>query len=108
MFSEGTATSETIVKMYFREAIIAALHEEMREAPNIILLGQDIGAFGRSYREFDGLYREFGPRRVRDMPVAEAAMVGVGVGAAAAGHRSVVSITYMDFLMLGFDPLINY
>ena len=95
-------------KCIFGEAIARALREEMRDDPNIVLLGQDIGAFGGSYREFDGLYGEFGPRRVRDMPVAEAAMVGVGVGAAAAGLRSLVSITYMDFLMLGFDPLINY
>ncbi len=108
MFSEMPQESDATIKMYFREAIIRALREEMRGDPNIVLLGQDIGAFGGSYREFDGLYAEFGPRRVRDMPVAEAAMVGVGVGAAAAGHRSVVSITYMDFLMLGFDPLINY
>ncbi len=108
MSSEILATKNTTVKMYFREAIIRALREEMRDDPNIILLGQDIGAFGGSYREFDGLYAEFGSARVRDMPVAEAAMVGVGVGAAAAGHRPVVSITYMDFLMLGFDPLINY
>jgi pyruvate/2-oxoglutarate/acetoin dehydrogenase E1 component len=45
---------------------------------------------------------------VRDTPVAEAATVGIGVGAAAAGYRPLVSITYMDFMMLGFDPLINY
>ena len=66
------------------------------------------GRFGGSYREFDGLFEEFGAERVRDMPVAEAAMVGVGVGAAAAGLRPLVSITYMDFMMLGFDPLIIY
>jgi pyruvate/2-oxoglutarate/acetoin dehydrogenase E1 component len=95
-------------KMFFREAIARAMREEMRENPKIFILGQDVGAFGGSYREFDGLFEEFGACRVRDMPVAEAAMVGVGVGAAAAGFRPGVSITYMDFLMLGFDPLINY
>jgi acetoin:2,6-dichlorophenolindophenol oxidoreductase subunit beta len=95
-------------KMFFREAIARAMREEMRENPKIFILGQDVGAFGGSYREFDGLFEEFGACRVRDMPVAEAAMVGVGVGAAAAGFRPLVSITYMDFLMLGFDPLINY
>jgi pyruvate/2-oxoglutarate/acetoin dehydrogenase E1 component len=95
-------------KIFFREAIARALREEMRENPSIFLLGQDVGAFGGSYREFDGLFTEFGAARVRDMPVAEAAMVGIGVGAAAAGHRPLVCITYMDFMMLGFDPLINY
>jgi pyruvate/2-oxoglutarate/acetoin dehydrogenase E1 component len=95
-------------KIFFREAIARALREEMRNNGRIFVLGQDVGAFGGSYREFDGLFSEFGAARVRDMPVAEAAMVGIGVGAAAAGHRPLVSITYMDFMMLGFDPLINY
>lgn len=98
----------TVKKLYFREAIARAVREEMRRNERVFVLGQDVGAFGGSYREFDGLFDEFGPERVRDMPVAEAAMVGIGVGAAAAGYRPIVSITYMDFMMLGFDPLINY
>src|SRR5580698_3151803 len=97
-----------VQKMFFREAIARAVREEMRDNPNILILGQDVGHFGGSYREFDGLFKEFGADRVRDMPVAEASMVGLGVGAAAAGMRPLVSITYMDFMMLGFDPLINY
>jgi pyruvate/2-oxoglutarate/acetoin dehydrogenase E1 component len=95
-------------KMFFREAIARAVREEMRDNPAVLILGQDVGRFGGSYREFDGLFEEFGAERVRDMPVAEAAMIGMGVGAAAAGLRPLVSITYMDFMMLGFDPLINY
>jgi pyruvate/2-oxoglutarate/acetoin dehydrogenase E1 component len=95
-------------KIFFREAISRAVREEMRNNDRIFVLGQDVGAFGGSYREFDGLFAEFGAARVRDMPVAEAAMVGIGLGAAAAGHRPLVSITYMDFMMLGFDALINY
>ena len=95
-------------KIFFREAIARAVREEMLQNERVFVLGQDVGAFGGSYREFDGLFAEFGAERVRDMPVAEAAMVGIGVGAAAAGHRPLVSITYMDFMMLGFDPLINY
>jgi acetoin:2,6-dichlorophenolindophenol oxidoreductase subunit beta len=74
----------------------------------IVVLGQDVGSFGGSYKEFAGLHEQIGGARVRDMPVAEAAMVGVGAGAAAAGLRPVVSITYMDFLTLGLDPLVNY
>src|SRR5271170_5656941 len=95
-------------KFFFREAIARALREEMRRDDAILVLGQDVGAFGGSYKEFSGLFAEFGPGRVRDMPVAEAAMVGIGVGAAAGGLRPLVSITYMDFLMLAFDPLVNY
>jgi pyruvate/2-oxoglutarate/acetoin dehydrogenase E1 component len=96
------------VKLFFREAIARAVREEMAADERVIVLGQDVGAFGGSYKEFLGLYDEFGAARVRDMPVAEAAMVGVGAGAAAAGLRPLVSITYMDFLMLGLDPLVNY
>jgi pyruvate dehydrogenase E1 component beta subunit len=94
--------------MFFREAIARAVREEMVSNPKVFIMGQDVGAFGGSYREFDGLFAEFGAERVRDTPVAEAATVGIGVGAAAAGYRPLVSITYMDFMMLGFDPLINY
>ncbi|GGE11047.1 TPP-dependent acetoin dehydrogenase complex, E1 protein subunit beta [Aureimonas endophytica] len=104
MSSEAPATH----KMFFREAIAKAMREEMRREPRVLVLGQDVGAFGGSYREFDGLFAEFGAARVRDMPVAENATIAIGAGAAAAGFRPLVSITYMDFLMLGFDPLINY
>src|SRR5476649_1436674 len=90
-------------KMYFREAIAKAVREEMTRNPRIFVMGQDVGAFGGSYREFDGLFAEFGAERVRDTPVAEAATIGIGVGASAAGYRPLVSITYMDFMMLGFD-----
>jgi pyruvate dehydrogenase E1 component beta subunit len=105
MSGDGAVAS---TKMYFREAIIKALREEMRADPRVLILGQDVGAFGGSYREFDGLFAEFGADRIRDTPVAEAASIGIGAGAAAAGFRPLVSITYMDFMMLGFDALINY
>jgi pyruvate dehydrogenase E1 component beta subunit len=94
--------------MFFRQAIRLAVAEEMRRDHRIVILGQDVGAFGGSYREFDGLFSEFGAARVRDTPVAEGAMIGVGAGAAAAGLRPLVSITYMDFMMLGLDALVNY
>jgi pyruvate/2-oxoglutarate/acetoin dehydrogenase E1 component len=106
--SPEAAPAPATTKLFFREAIARALREEMARDPRVILLGQDVGAFGGSYKEFVGLQTQFGPVRVRDTPVAEAAMVGLGVGAAAAGLRPLVSITYMDFLMLGLDPLVNY
>jgi acetoin:2,6-dichlorophenolindophenol oxidoreductase subunit beta len=99
---------QTFVKLFFREAIARALREEMTRNDNVILLGQDVGRYGGTYKEFVGLFEQFGAARVRDTPVAEAAMVGIGVGAAAAGMRPVISITYMDFLMLALDPLVNY
>ena len=105
MLSEAMAGVE---KLFFREAIARALREQMQTHDNVIVLGQDVGRFGGAYKEFAGLYEQFGAARVRDTPVAESSMIGIGVGAAAAGMRPVVSITYMDFLMLGLDPLVNY
>ena len=106
MLSE--APSFATSRLFFREAIARAVAEEMGRDTSIIVLGQDVGAFGGSYKEFVGLFAEFGASRVRDTPVAEAAMVGIGIGVAAAGMRALVNITYMDFLMLGLDPLVNY
>ena len=100
--------AQRVVKLFFREAIARALREEMLRDENVIVMGQDVGRFGGSYREFVGLFEQFGAARVRDTPVAEAAMVGLGAGAAAAGMRPLVSITYMDFLLLGLDPLVNF
>jgi pyruvate/2-oxoglutarate/acetoin dehydrogenase E1 component len=95
-------------RVFFREAICQAVRETLDAEPNSIVMGQDVGAFGGSYKEFHGLLQRFGPARVRDTPVAEAAMVGLAVGAAAAGLRTLVSITYMDFMLLALDPLVNY
>jgi pyruvate dehydrogenase E1 component beta subunit len=100
--------SDETSRLFYREAIARALHETMAADERVFVMGQDVGAFGGAYREFDGLFAAFGAARVRDTPVAEAAMIGIGLGAAAAGMRPVVSITYMDFIMLGLDPLVNY
>jgi pyruvate/2-oxoglutarate/acetoin dehydrogenase E1 component len=97
-----------VQRMFFRQAIRQAVAEVMAADRRVVVLGQDVGAFGGSYREFDGLQAQFGARRVRDTPVAEGATVGIALGAAAAGLRPLVSITYMDFIMLGLDPLVNY
>lgn len=102
------SSEATTVRLFFREAICRAVAEEMLHDANVIVLGQDVGPFGGAYKEFTGLYKRFGQDRVRDTPVSEAGIIGVAVGASAAGLRTLVSITYMDFLMLGFDPLINY
>jgi pyruvate/2-oxoglutarate/acetoin dehydrogenase E1 component len=95
-------------KLFFREALARAMAEEMERDPRVILLGQDIAAHGGSYAETRGLFERFGPSRVRNTPVAEAVTVGLAAGAAAAGLRPLAFITYLDFLMLGLDALVNY
>ncbi|WP_277909477.1 hypothetical protein [Komagataeibacter kakiaceti] len=82
MLDKPEATTQ---RLFFREAVTRAVREEMTRNHHVMVMGQDVGAFGGSYREFDGLYNLFGPGRVRDTPVAEAASIGIAAGAAAAG-----------------------
>jgi len=95
-------------RVFFREALSRAIAEEMEREPRLFLLGQDIAGHGGSYAETRGLFERFGPARVRNTPVAEAMTVGFAAGAAAAGLRAMAFITYLDFLMLGLDALVNY
>lgn len=90
-----------------REAINAALREEMRSQSNMVLLGQDIGAYGGTFGVYRGLYDEFGPERVRDGPLCESATVGFGIGLAVTGMRCVVEIEFMDFLTVAMDQIVN-
>ena len=95
-------------RLFFREALARAMAEEMERDPRVVLLGQDIAEHGGSYSETRGLFERFGAARVRNTPVAEAGIVGISAGAAAAGLRPLAFITYFDFLMIGLDPLVNY
>jgi pyruvate/2-oxoglutarate/acetoin dehydrogenase E1 component len=95
-------------RLFFREALARAMGEEMERDSSVFLLGQDIAEHGGSYGETRGLFERFGASRVRNTPIAEAASVGIAAGAAAAGLRPLVIITYLDFLMLALDPLVNY
>lgn len=88
-------------------AVNMALRDAMREDERVIVLGQDVGRPGGPFGLTRGLRDEFGPGRVRDTPIAEAALVGCGVGAAMLGLRPVVEVMYLDFLTLGSDQLVN-
>ena len=71
------------IRATFREAFRAALREALRSDERVVLLGEDVGAYGGCYAVSKGLLAEFGPERVRDTPLSELAFVGVGVGAEA-------------------------
>src|SRR5579862_8960895 len=90
-----------------REAINAALREEMRSQANMVLLGQDIGAYGGTFGIYRGLYEEFGQERVRDGPLCESATVGFAIGAAINGMRTIVELEFMDFVTVAMDQLVN-
>jgi 2-oxoisovalerate dehydrogenase E1 component len=88
------------------DAIRAALHAELTEDERVFVAGIDVGAGGNVFGLTRGLADEFGAR-VRDTPISETAIIGLGVGAAMAGMRPVVEMMYLDFLGVCFDQLLN-
>jgi len=100
----GAAGSETL----FLEAIRQALHEEMERDERVIVLGEDVGAFGGAFRATEGLLARFGERRVIDTPISEEAVVGGAIGAALRGLRPVAEMQFMDFVSRGFDLFVNF
>jgi acetoin:2,6-dichlorophenolindophenol oxidoreductase subunit beta len=93
--------------MKYREALRAALKEEMERDEAVFCMGEGIGERGGSYKVTEGLLAQFGANRVIDTPLSEAGFVGVGVGAAIAGRRPVVEMLFIDFLLLAMDQVIN-
>ncbi len=82
--------SQAMRNITYAQAIRTALREEMKRDECVVLWGEDIGVYGGVYGATTGLQRQFGPDRVRDTPISEMAIVGMGVGAALLGLRPVV------------------
>ncbi|MDH7499511.1 MAG: alpha-ketoacid dehydrogenase subunit beta [candidate division NC10 bacterium] len=91
----------------YREALREALREEMRRDERVFMLGEDIGIYGGCLGVTAGLIEEFGPERIRNTPISEAAIAGAAVGAAAMGMRPIAEIMYMDFSTIAMDQLVN-
>ena len=96
-----------IERMRLRQAVGRALADEMEHDPTVILMGEDIGAAGGAFKATEGLFEQFGPRRVLDTPISEMGFVGAGVGAAATGLRPVVEIMFIEFLGVALDELVT-
>lgn len=94
------------IKMY-GQAIVDAHREEMKRDEKVIVMGEDVGLYGGAYAATRGLYDEFGPTRVIDTAISEAAIVGAAGGAAMRGIRPVAEIMYIDFLTISSDQLIH-
>ncbi len=95
-------------ELRYREALNAALREELHRDERVVLLGEDIGVFGGAFKVTAGLLDQFGERRVRDTPISENTIVGVGVGAAMSGLRPVVELMTINFALLAFDQIVNH
>jgi pyruvate/2-oxoglutarate/acetoin dehydrogenase E1 component len=91
----------------YLEAVRQALADEMQRDERVIVLGEDIGAYGGAFGVTRGLLERFGEGRVIDTPVSESAIVGAGIGAAMMGLRPVVELQYIDFLSCAFDQIVN-
>jgi pyruvate dehydrogenase E1 component beta subunit len=94
--------------MRYREALNSALREEMRRDESVFLMGEDIGVFNGAFKVTAGLLEEFGEKRVRDTPISENTIVGMGVGAAMTGLRPVVELMTINFSLLALDQIVNH
>ncbi|GAB4539006.1 MAG: alpha-ketoacid dehydrogenase subunit beta [Anaerolineae bacterium] len=96
-----------MAEMTYREAIRQALREELRHDERVFMLGEDIAEFGGTFKVSLGLLEEFGPKRIRNTPLSETAILGAAVGAAATGLRPIAEIMYSDFFAVALDQVVN-
>jgi pyruvate/2-oxoglutarate/acetoin dehydrogenase E1 component len=95
------------MKITYLEAISQAIREEMRRDETVFILGEDVGEDGGAFKVSAGLLEEFGPDRVIDTPMSEAAIIGSVVGSALMGMRPIAEMQFVDFITCGFDQIFN-
>ncbi len=95
------------MRMTYREAIRAGLHQGLTSDPRVFLMGEDVGRYGGAYAMSLGFLDEFGPERIRDTPLSELGFVGAGIGAAMGGVRPVVEVMTVNFSLLAIDQIVN-
>jgi pyruvate dehydrogenase E1 component beta subunit len=101
----ATQNVETITT--YREAVREAIRDAMHRDDRVFLMGEDVGRYGGTFGVSRGLLEEFGPERIRDTPLSEAAFVGAGIGAAINGMRPIVEIMTVNFSLLALDQILN-
>lgn len=94
--------------MTYRQALHDTLRSEMLRDSEVMLIGEEIGVFEGSYKITAGMLEEFGPKRVRDTPIAEEGFTGAAIGAAMLGLRPVVEIMTINFSLLALDQIVNH
>lgn len=90
----------------YAQAAVRAVHNEMLADERVVVIGEDVGR-GGIFGQYAGLQKVFGPQRVVDTPISEAAIMGAGVGMALAGLRPVVEMRVVDFALCGMDEIVN-
>lgn len=96
-----------MARITMREAISQALWEEMERDPNVFILGEEVGVWGGTYAVTKGFYDHFGADRVRDTPIAEAAIIGAAIGSALTGLRPVAELMTINFAFSAMDHIVN-
>jgi len=91
----------------YRDALNAALREEMALDDRVFLMGEEVAEYDGAYKVSRGLLKEFGPLRVVDTPIAELGFAGIGVGAAMVGLRPVIEFMTWNFALLAIDQVVN-
>ncbi|BBY90476.1 pyruvate dehydrogenase subunit beta [Mycobacterium gallinarum] len=94
-------------KTAYRTAVHDSIRDAMLADPRVVLMGEDVGAYGGTYAASKGLLQEFGPDRIRDTPLSELGFVGVGIGAALGGLRPIVEVMTVNFSLLALDQIVN-
>lgn len=90
------------------EAIREAMWEEMKTDADVFVLGEDVGVYGGAFKATEGFLQEFGPDRVIDTPISEAAIVGAAIGAAHMGLKPIAEMQFIDFIAPAFDMIVNF
>jgi pyruvate dehydrogenase E1 component beta subunit len=93
--------------MLYREALNAAMCEEMARDPNIFLMGEEVGEYQGAYKVSQGMLQKFGARRVVDTPIVETGFAGIGIGAAMTGLRPIIEFMTFNFSLVAIDQIIN-
>lgn len=96
-----------MVKITYREAVRAGMHEALKSDPRVFLMGEDVGKYGGTYACSKGFLDEFGPERIRDTPLSESTFVGAGIGAALGGMKPIVEVMTVNFSLLALDQILN-
>lgn len=96
-----------MAQLMYWEAIRRAHDEELANDPNVIVMGEDVGVVGGTYKATSGLYQKYGESRIIDTPISENSYTGIGIGASMAGIRPIIEIMSINFALLALDTLIN-
>ncbi|MFK7807089.1 MAG: thiamine pyrophosphate-dependent enzyme [Saprospiraceae bacterium] len=105
--ADGSQTGNGLTEKRFIDSIKDGLHAAMKKHDNLVLMGQDIADYGGVFKITDGFLEEFGSGRVRNTPICESVIVGIGLGLSLKGYKSMIEMQFADFVTCAFTQIIN-